>query len=85
VNEDKMMYLSIPYDGGWKVKVDGNPTDKIILNAGMTGVMLKQGNHTIELKYDLRFFNMGLILCMLGIFIYLVCWYYSGRFHKGLS
>ncbi len=79
VNEDKIMYLSIPYDAGWKLKVDGQPTDKIILNGGMTGVMLKKGNHTIELNYDLPFFNIGLLMSLLGILIYLGFWFYTSK------
>ncbi len=85
VNENKMMYLSIPYDMGWKLKVDGLPTDKIILNAGMTGIMLKKGNHTIELKYDLRFFNTGLILFLFGILIYFGYWFYTKRMPVSVS
>jgi uncharacterized membrane protein YfhO len=74
--EQKMMYLSIPYDAGWTLKVDGQKTDKIILDAGMTGVMLSKGHHTIEMKYDLRFFKTGLLLFLLGLLLYGGLWYY---------
>ncbi len=77
LNEDKMMYLSIPYDRGWKLKVDGQPTNKIILDDGMTGVMLEKGNHTIELNYELPFITIGLMLSLLGILIYIGFWFYT--------
>ena len=78
-----MMYLSIPYDAGWSLKVDGLPKDKIILSAGMTGVFIpKGGTHTIEMTYDLRYFRKGLILCLLGIFIYAALWVVMKRFNK---
>ncbi|MCW3121263.1 MAG: hypothetical protein JWQ38_755 [Flavipsychrobacter sp.] len=73
---DKMMYITIPYDAGWKLKVDGQPTDKIVLDGGMTGVMLKKGNHTIEMVYDLRYFKLGVGLCLIGILLYGGLWFY---------
>jgi Bacterial membrane protein YfhO len=73
---DKMMYITIPYDAGWTLKVDGKETDKIILDGGMTGVMLKKGTHAIEMTYELRFFKTGLYLCLLGLLLYGGLWFY---------
>jgi len=78
----KMMYLSIPYDGGWTLKVDGQKRDKIILDGGMTGVLLTPGAHTIEMTYDLRYFKPGLLLCLLGIVIYAGGWFYFSKKKK---
>ena len=68
---NEMMYLSIPYDEGWELKVDGHPQEKTILSAGMTGVMLARGSHTIEMAYHLRYFWKGLLFSILGVFIYI--------------
>ncbi len=73
---DKMMYICIPYDGGWTLKVDGQVRDKIILDAGMTGVMLKKGQHIIEMSYDLRYFRTGLWICLIGLLAYAGLWVY---------
>ncbi len=74
-SDNKMMYLSVPFDAGWKLKVDGQPQDKIILDGGMTGVMLKKGHHTIEMAYELRYFMKGVYLCILGLLIYLALFF----------
>ena len=79
LNEDKMMYLSVPYDGGWKLTVDGQPRDKIILSAGMTGIMLSKGAHTLEMVYDLRYFSKGLMLSLLGIVLYAGLWLFTRK------
>lgn len=71
VSEDKIMYLSIPYDGGWTLKVDGKPTNKTIVFAGMTGVILPKGSHTIEMHYELRYWHKGLIIAVIGLLAYL--------------
>jgi hypothetical protein len=75
VSEDKMLYLSVPYDGGWKLKVDGQEKEKEIVFAGMTGVFLGRGQHTVEMVYDLRYFNKGLLMSVAGIVLCIVLWF----------
>ena len=65
-----MMYLSVPNDAGWTLKVDGQKRDKIILDGGMTGIMLTKGRHTIEMAYNLRYFTKGLYICLFGLLLY---------------
>lgn len=76
---DEMMYLSIPYDGGWSLKVDGQPREKIILNDGMTGIIMKKGNHTIAMTYDLRYFTKGIYLCLAGLVLFAGAWFMTRK------
>ena len=73
---DKIMYFSVPYDLGWQLKVDGKKQDKIIVDAGMTGVYLRKGHHTIDMVFELPFMNASLLLCLLGILFYagIICY-----------
>ena len=75
----KVMYLSIPYDEGWKIQVDGKAAEKIILNAGMTGIILPKGNHSIELSYHLLYFHKGLWLSFVGLLLYSGMFIYTKR------
>ncbi len=70
VAKDKMMYLSIPFDIGWHLKVDGKETDKILINGGMTGVLLSKGPHTVEMIYKLPYWNVGVIMSITGIVLF---------------
>lgn len=72
LSQDKMVYISIPFDDGWKATVDGKPMDKIILSAGMTGLMLGKGTHQITLTYDLRYFDMGVKMSLCGSILFIV-------------
>jgi uncharacterized membrane protein YfhO len=72
LSQDKMVYISIPFDDGWKATVDGKPIDKIILSAGMTGLMLAKGTHKITLTYDLRYFDMGIKMSLCGSILFIV-------------
>lgn len=67
VSQNKLMYLSFPYDKGWHLKVDGNETDKVFINNGMTGIYLTKGNHSIELEYHLRAAGKGVYMSLGGI------------------
>ncbi|MES2703048.1 MAG: YfhO family protein [Bacteroidota bacterium] len=73
-SENKVMYLSIPYDAGWQLKVDGKPQEKMVVFAGMTGVYLPKGSHTVELNYNLRYYGNGLILGFIGLLAYVGLW-----------
>jgi hypothetical protein len=75
VAENKIMYLSIPYDAGWTLKVNGKVQDKMKVFAGMTGVLLPKGTHTIEMSYELRYFGKGLVLALVGILAYAGVWF----------
>jgi uncharacterized membrane protein YfhO len=70
--EDSLLWLSIPYDEGWNVFVDGKRyTYKEILN-GFIGLDLRKGNHTVELKFYPKYLNIALIVSVLGIAIFIL-------------
>lgn len=79
VSENKIMYLSFPLDKGWHLKVDGQETEKIYVNNGMTGIYLPKGNHSIDLEYRLRFFNKGVLMTVFGIVLAAGFWYFEKR------
>lgn len=75
----RMLYLSMPYDGGWTLKVDGKATDKQIVFAGMTGVSLPAGTHTIELNYGIRYLNTGWMMTIAGLVACAGLWVFTRR------
>jgi hypothetical protein len=66
----KMMYLSVPADGGWHLKVDGKTQERIVLSSGMTGIYLPKGAHTIEMNFELQYAGKAAILSLLGMLAY---------------
>jgi uncharacterized membrane protein YfhO len=75
VSDSKIMYLSVPYDEGWKLRVDGKEQQKQVVFAGMTGIMLPKGQHTIEMVFGLRYINKGLLLMLIGLLAYAGVWF----------
>jgi uncharacterized membrane protein YfhO len=67
-----LLFLSIPYDKGWTIKIDGKESKTERVNIGFTGTVLTKGNHTIELTYHQPLLRVGGILSFLcwGIIIW---------------
>lgn len=51
LDEPKLLFLTIPYDIGWKAIVNGSDYPILKTNIGFTGLMLKAGKYDIKLDY----------------------------------
>lgn len=74
---DGLLYLSIPYNKGWKVYIDGKEQETYIADIAFTGVDIKRGTHTVELKYKPVGFYAGLIMCGAGIVVFVLILLYQ--------
>lgn len=72
VEGKKLMFFSIPFDGGWKIKVDGQKVKPELINIGFIGVVLQKGFHKIELHYVPPFLMGGTAVMIISIFLYTV-------------
>lgn len=52
VEKPSVVFFSIPYDIGWKVKVDDVKSDLIMADIGFTGLYIEPGKHVIDLYYE---------------------------------
>ncbi len=67
-----MMFTSIPYDGGWKVLVDGEEVDTFALGDGLLCFAVPSGTHTVTMKYFQSGLLPGLIITVLCIAVFLL-------------
>lgn len=76
VDKRKALFFSIPYDTGWSATVDGKITPIEIVDFGLSAVFLEKGEHTIELNYNIPYFNTGILISCISIalFLLLVLW-----------
>ena len=58
-NRDGLLYTSIPQNGNWTVKVDGQPADMDLVGDCMIVVELMEGIHRVELIYRNKAFAIG--------------------------
>ncbi|NHM30005.1 YfhO family protein [Neobacillus terrae] len=66
LSKKKMLFVSIPYDKGWRVKIDNKAVPTLKVNEGFVGVMVPKGKHHVELEYHQPFLRAGLIISILS-------------------
>lgn len=72
LDEDKILFFSIPYDKGWSAYVDGEEADLELCNIGFMSLFLTEGRHNIVLKYVPQGLEKGMLLTVCGLFICIV-------------
>lgn len=60
------LFTSIPYDEGWRLKVDGQDAEYYKLMGAFIGIDIEPGVHTIELKYIPRGLKTGIYISVLA-------------------
>ncbi|WP_455615420.1 YfhO family protein [Eisenbergiella sp.] len=72
LDEDKILFLSIPYDSSWIAEVDGLKTPIYRANIGFMGIPLKQGQHVIKLYYSTPGIKVGGLISTLGLLVFFI-------------
>jgi uncharacterized membrane protein YfhO len=67
-----VLFFSIPYDEGWTVTIDDNPTSKHKVFFGLIGVKITSGNHIIKLTYKPPYLQYGIIISVFSILIFIL-------------
>ena len=67
---DELLLLTIPYDDGWTAYVNGEKVEAYKLQDIFTGIRVTSGINTIEMKYTLPGFKIGVIFSCLGVIVY---------------
>lgn len=73
--EDKTLFFSIPYDKGWKVKIDGKAVKTKTLGKAFLTVKVPEGKHEVTLTYVSPGFKEGAVLSIVGFVIFLLILY----------
>lgn len=76
------LVLSVAYEPGWKVLVDGKEANIDLFEDMMISVYLTEGEHNIELTYYPEGFNLGIFLSLLSLAIFLAICFYTSPVRK---
>ena len=84
-NRDGLLYTSIPQNGNWSVKVDGQEAEIVLTGDVMVGVMLTAGSHQVEFIYHNAAFSLGwkISLACAAVFAILASVYYPPQSRRG--
>lgn len=69
---DGFALISIPYDEGWKILVDGQEIDYYNVNGGFIGFKTIQGNHNLDMYFIPRGLKPGMVLSFAGVIMFIV-------------
>lgn len=70
--ENNLLFLSIPYDKGWHVNVDGKKVEFLEMADGFIGIKLKSGKHIVTMKYISPYFKLGCLISFISICILII-------------
>lgn len=73
-NKEDIIVCSIPFDKGWKVYIDGMMSKPCLINGGMLGVCVSEGEHDIYLKFVPNGLYEGMIVSVLTMLCMGVYW-----------
>ena len=66
-NKAKTLVITIPFDKGWQVKVDGHQQAVKRVAGGLVGIPLSKGSHHIAFNYHIRGLLAGVGVTLLGL------------------
>ncbi|MGN1481867.1 YfhO family protein [Porcipelethomonas sp.] len=79
---DGVLYTSIPYDGGWKVYIDGKETEVTGLKDAMVCIPVTAGTHDIKLKYCPPGFAAGTVISISSVAVFAALWVIQKKYMK---
>lgn len=82
VTNDGYFTISIPYDKGFKIKVDGKEIEYEKVNTTFLGFPITKGKHKIEITYHSPFLNIGCFISGIGIIGFSILCYQDWKKYK---
>lgn len=76
---NSFMVMTLPFDEGWKIVVNGSEVKKYDVNGGFIGISLKKGDNQIEMYFVPKGFKFGIILSVTGCVIAVALLYEERR------
>ena len=68
--EQKLLFFSIPFDKGWKARIDNKEIKSFMANIGFMGIIIDKGEHEIELSFTPRFYYTGAMISIVAIILF---------------
>lgn len=79
VDGEGELVLSVPYEPGWTLKVDGEVTEVNIFEDCFISVPLSDGEHTIELSYYPSGLNAGIVISLIALAAFIGILWFENR------
>ena len=67
--DGEILFTSIPYDDGWKIKLNGNTMIPVLFEDCLICIPLEDGENQIQMTYTAPGLRTGIMLSVLGIIV----------------
>ena len=71
-DRDGLLYITLPYNGGWRLTVDGQRTELSSVAGFLTCAPIEAGEHTLVLRYTPPGLGLGLALTLVSVAVALL-------------
>ena len=72
LNEDKMIFFSVPYEKGWTASINGEKAEVVKVDDGLIALKCNAGSNEIQFRYVPQGFKLGMCLSVLSAIIIIV-------------
>ena len=72
VQDNGLLYMSIPYGTGWKAYVDGEPAEILKANIAYMAIFVEKGAHEIVWKYCTPGLKLGALLSAMAALVWFI-------------
>lgn len=79
VDDNQMLFTSIPYEKGWTIKVDGKIVEYKKVYDAFIGFNLEKGNHKLEFNYTSYGFKAGVIVSAISLLLTISIYFYDKK------
>lgn len=78
VKADGYLLLTMPYDTGWQIRIDGEPVETEALDNGLIMVPVTAGQHKVDMRYTPPWLLVGLLISIVSLLLLLIIWKLPG-------
>lgn len=71
LDEEKLIFISIPYEKGWKATVNDQPTEIVKVDDGLMAIKCQKGENVIQFTYVPEGFRIGMVVSIIAVLVIL--------------
>ena len=84
-DRERLVFFSVPYEGGWSATVNGEPAVIEKVNVGFMAVLVPAGTSEIRFTYQTPGLALGAAVTLAGVLILLLYLWLARRFDRAAA
>lgn len=70
--KERLVYFSVPNDNGWRAYINGEETEILTVNGGMTGIIVPEGESKVCLEFHTPGLTAGIIISLSSLAVMII-------------